>query len=261
MLKAPTSSSFPADSVLFLHGFMGSASDWDSIKIGLGGTYFSLAVDLPGHGSATGLAEGAYTMESAAHALIEVLDRRGVKQCAIVGYSMGGRLALYVALHFPERCRLLVLESASPGLATAQQRRARREVDEDRAARLEREDLDIFLKEWYRQPLFSSLARHEGLVEALIARRRTNDPQELARSLRGMGTGSQPSLWERLATLRVSTVALAGALDPKYVKIAEQMAELNGQIRVHVVPDAGHNVHLEQPHRYITLLHTSLNQT
>ncbi len=246
--------------VLFLHGFMGSSGDWAGVMDELENAHHCLAVDLPGHGASTGLDDRFYTMEGAAQALIEVLDERGIARCAVVGYSMGGRLALYFAMQFPERCRVLVLESASPGLATAAERAARRVVDEARAARLEREDFDTFLNEWYRQPLFASLAAYEGLVEQMITRRRANDPRELARSLRGMGTGSQPSLWERLATWRVSTVAMAGGLDAKYVEIAGRMAALSDAVRAVIVPEAGHNVHAEQPGRFTTLLHTTLKQ-
>ena len=244
--------------VLFLHGFMGASTDWADVMAELADAYHCLAVDLPGHGASTGLPDGLYTMEGTAQALVDLLDGRGIERCAVVGYSMGGRLALYFAMRFPERCRVLVLESASPGLATAQERAARRAVDEDRAARLEREDFDTFVNEWYRQPLFASLAGQKGLMEQMIARRRANDPRELVRSLRGMGTGRQPSLWERLAAWRVSTVAVAGGLDAKYVEIAGRMAASSAAVRAVTVPDAGHNIHAEQPARFIALLHTFL---
>ena len=259
MLNHLTSGSDQHPTVLFLHGFMGSANDWIDVMAGLGQDYHSLAVDLPGHGSSTGLADAAYTMEGASQALVDLLDERGVERCAVVGYSMGGRLALYFALHFPERCRKLVLESASPGLKTAQEREARCVLDEERAVRLESGDFETFLHAWYRQPLFASLAGHEGLVRQMIDRRRINDPRELARSLRGMGTGRQPSLWERLSELRVSTCAVAGALDRKYVGIAGRMARGSRSVHAAVVEEAGHNVHAEQPRRFVTLLHAFLD--
>lgn len=239
---------------------MGSANDWAGVIAGLGQDYHSLAVDMPGHGRSTGLADAIYTMDDAARALVDVLDERGVERCAVVGYSMGGRLALYFALHFPERCRKLVLESASPGLKTAQEREARRVLDEERAVRLETGDFGAFLHAWYRQPLFASLAGHVGLIEQMIEARRENDPRELARSLRGMGAGRQPSLWERLPELRVSTCAIAGALDAKYVAVAGRMAGGSPRVRAVVVPEAGHVVHAEQPRRFVALLRTFLKQ-
>ena len=260
MLNHLTSGSDRHPTVLFLHGFMGSANDWTDVMAGLGQDYHRLAVDLPGHGSSTGLPDAAYTMEGAAQALVDLLDQRGIERCAVVGYSMGGRLALYFALHFPERCRKLVLESASPGLKTGQEREARCVLDEERAVRLESGDFETFLHAWYRQPLFASFAGHDGLVRQMIDRRRINDPRELARSLRGMGTGRQPSLWERLSELRVSTCAIVGALDRKYVGIAGRMARGSRYVHAAVVEEAGHNMHAEQPRRFVTLLDAFLEQ-
>ena len=260
LLNHLTSGSDQQPAVLFLHGFMGSAHDWDDVMAGLETAYRCFAVDLPGHGGSTGLIDTAYTMDGAAQAIADLLDERGVEGCAVVGYSMGGRLALYFAIGFPERCRTLVLESASPGLATAEERHARRAMDEARAVRLETGDFENFLNEWYRQPLFASLARHEGLTERMVERRLVNDPRELARSLRGMSTGRQPSLWERLPGLRVSTCAIAGARDRKYVELAGRMAALSPRVQTVVVEEAGHNIHAEQPRRFVELLRTFLKQ-
>jgi pimeloyl-ACP methyl ester carboxylesterase len=115
-------------------------------------------------------------------------------------------------------------------------------------------DLEGFLVSWYRQPLFASLARREGMVEALIDIRRRNDPSELARSLRGMGTGSQPSLWGELAGLRIPTLAVSGGMDERYAGIASRMANSSPRVRAAVVPGAGHNVRLEAPEAYLALL-------
>ncbi len=240
--------------VLFLHGFMGAVSDWIEVTDALRRTFFCIAADLPGHGQSAGMDEEASTMAGASRALVDLLDALALPQANVVGYSMGGRLALYFALHHPARCRKLVLESASPGLATEVERRARREVDEARAVRLETDDFGAFLDDWYAQPLFKTLAQHEGLTERMKAARGRNDPHELARVLRGLGTGQQPSLWERLADLPVSTLAVAGALDGKYVEVAERMAVRSPRLRTVVVPNAGHNVHAEQPATFVNIL-------
>lgn len=216
--------------------------------------FYCIAPDLPGHGSSTGLPSGGYTMEGAALLIIGVLDALDIKRAALVGYSMGGRLALYLALRHPERCAGLFLESASPGLESPQEREARRQVDELRARRLETEDFGRFLEDWYRQPLFESLARDKELLKDTIEARRRNDPAELAKSLRGMGTGTQPSLWGELPELRVPALAVAGTLDEKYVQVSRHMARLSPKMRVAVVPGAGHNVRLEFAKEHITLL-------
>lgn len=246
--------------VLLLHGFMGSSADWRTVAEALTPAHRCISVDLPGHGRSLELDDEAYTMPGTTAALIEVLDHLGIDACSVVGYSMGGRTALYFALHAPERCRRLVLESASPGLPSPDERAARRGVDEARAVRLENSDYDAFLRDWYSQPLFASMAEHEGLVDRTLEARSSNDPAELARSLRGMGTGQQPSLWERLPELHVSTSAVAGTLDGKYVEIAERMAVRSTRIRSVLIPEAGHTIHAEHTGAFVDVLRRCLSE-
>ncbi len=240
--------------ILFLHGFLGSSADWAETIPALDERFYCVAPDLPGHGASLGLPPEYYTIEGTTQALLGLLDELHIERAALAGYSMGGRLALYLALRHPDRCSCLSLESASPGIDGATERRMRREADERRASALESGDFEDFLANWYRQPLFASLSRHERLVEAMIEDRSHNDPGELARSLRGMGAGNQPSSWRELAGLRVPILAVAGALDEKYAEIAHRMAAINPRVRTAVVPGAGHNVHLEAPEAYLALL-------
>jgi 2-succinyl-6-hydroxy-2,4-cyclohexadiene-1-carboxylate synthase len=255
MLRHVVSGDARGPAILFLHGFMSSAADWWGVRAALNSSHRCLAVDLPGHGASLDLPHPqVYTAGGAALGLLDLLDELNLERPVVVGYSMGGRLALYLALRHPERCAGLFLESASPGIENPAERRARREADEERARRLESGDFETFLADWYRQPLFASLARHERLVEKIVEARRGNDPGELARSLRGLGAGSQPSLWDELAGLQVPTLAVAGELDEKYVGIASRMTTLNPRLRTVVVPGAGHNVRLEAPEAYLALL-------
>jgi len=200
------------------------------------------------------LSHGSYSCEGAARATIRVLDELSVGRATFVGYSMGGRLALYLALRYPERCAALLLESTSPGIEDAADREARRRSDEEKAARLESGDFETFLRNWYSQPLFASLARRDGLVEEMISSRRGNDPAELARALRGMGTGTQPSLWRELPGLVVPALAVAGELDEKFVAVSRRMAEASPNVRSAVLAGAGHNVRAEAPGMYLDLL-------
>ena len=239
---------------------MGSGADWAVVVSALDERYYCVTPDLPGHGRSLGLTPQAYAIEGAAKVLCELLDGLAVSRAALVGYSMGGRLALYLALRYPERCSALFLESASPGIEDPEERQARRRSDEEKAARLESGDLSGFLKDWYRQPVFASLARHEGLLHETIEARLRNDPVELARSLRGMGAGSQPSLWGELAALQVPALAVAGELDEKFVGISVRMASLGPRIRAAAVPGAGHNVRLESPEEYLAKLESFLWQ-
>ena len=237
---------------------MGSGADWAETISALEERFYCVAPDLPGHARSLGLPPEDYTIEGATRTLLDLLDGLEISHAALAGYSMGGRLALYLALRHPEKYSALFLESASPGIEDATERRTRREADEERARRLESGDFETFLADWYRQPLFTSLARHEGRVEAMIEARSNNDPGELARSLRGIGAGKQPSLWGDLGKLKASAIAVAGALDEKYVRIARRMATLNPRLRTALVPGAGHNVRIEKPEAYLALLQKSL---
>lgn len=244
---------------LFLHGFMGSKSEWTTITETLESGFRCVAVDLPGHGTSTGLPDETYTMQGTAGAVLRTLDGLGVPRATLVGYSMGGRLALYLALRHPDRCAGLFLESSSPGLENDAERAARREADEKRASRLEHGDFGEFLNDWYRQPLFAPMARDETLLQRTIEARRKNDPSELAKSLRSMGTGSQPSLWEELPGLGVPTLTVVGKLDEKFVGISARMADASPLIDAAAIPGAGHDVHDEAPAAYLTALRRFLD--
>ena len=247
--------------VVLLHGFMGSSSDWEKVIAGLEHRYFCIAVDLPGHGRSIGLPDDqVYTMEGASVLLEDVLRKLDIDRTHIIGYSMGGRVALYFAVHFEHRCRKVVLESASPGLESESDRRNRRGLDEARAVRLETEEYGRFIEEWYRQPLFETLQRRKDLLERMIASRMTNSPREIARSLRGMGTGRQPALWDVLGDIRAPVLAVAGALDGRYAEIAQRMGVLMPKCRAAIIPNAGHNVHAEYPSAYTDLIKDFLNQ-
>lgn len=240
--------------VVFLHGFMGSSKDWRDVTAALEERFHCMAPDLPGHGASLDLSPETYTFGGAGRALISLLDELGVERTTLVGYSMGGRLALYLALRHPERCAGLFLESASPGLESAEERAARSAADEEIASRLESGDFEEFVRDWYRRTLFAPLARDKELLGRTVEARLRNDPVELARSLRGMGTGSQPSLWEDLPGLRVPALAVAGELDEKFVRISKRMAALGSRMESVVVSGAGHNVHVVAREAYLTLL-------
>lgn len=229
-----------------LHGFLGRGADWTPLAPGLPG-FRILAPDLPGHGAAQDLPDSVFSMQGAAGAVLETMDARGIERAALLGYSMGGRLALYLALHAGERFSHLVLESASPGLRTDAERAERRRLDAGRAEEIRR-DLPGFLARWYALPLFATTP--PATRAALVHERTANDPAGLARSLHHMGTGAQPDLWQALPALAVPTLALVGARDEKFVRLAHKMAASTACLRVHAVPHAGHTVHLDAPEAF-----------
>jgi len=232
--------------VLFLHGFMGSSADFDSAIAPLTDRFCCLAVDLPGHGNTiVDGEESLYAMPQTANAIVTWLDQLHIPHCALVGYSMGGRLALYLALHFPQRFPNVVLESASPGLRTAAERTARLQHDRNLADQLEA-DFPSFLSYWYSQPLFHALRYNPAFVDVL-AQRSHNDPATLATSLRYLSTGLQPSLWEQLQYYTQPLLLLVGADDRKFCIINQAIADCCPTAQLHMIPACGHVPHLEQP--------------
>lgn len=230
--------------ILFLHGFLGSGQEWEEIISHLAERFRCLTVDLPGHGRSASLDRWrSWSMENTAKGAIALLEKLGIHKCFLAGYSMGGRLALYLALHYPRYFAKVILESASPGLKTDPERRERIARDEQLAQRLE-EDFGEFLRDWYGQPLFQTLKQHPRFEE-IFQHRLQNDPRGLAKSLREMGTGAQPSLWEQLPGNKIPLLLAVGEKDAKFRAIAGEMAELCPAIRIETVAGCGHNVHVE----------------
>ena len=238
--------------LVLLHGFSGSAENWTPLVANLCKHHRVLSIDLLGHGQTDAPEEPQrYRMEHAAADLIALIDEVISEPCHLLGYSMGGRLALYTAIHYSQWFTTLILESASPGLATEAERIVRRQRDNELADRIERDGIVAFVDYWEQIPLFTS-QRHlsEEYRARLRAQRLQNHPMGLANSLRGMGTGVQPSLWERLPELKMPTLLLAGELDTKFVGIAQQMYDLMPVVQLQIIRDAGHTIHLETPEPY-----------
>ncbi len=240
--------------ILFLHGFMGDSNEFNEVISFLSDQFSCLTVDLPGHGKTRVLGgEECYTMSNTADALINLLDQLDIKECFLVGYSMGGRLALYLNLYFPERFSKVVLESASPGLKTKQEQLERTQRDFELAHKLEESDFSTFLSNWYNQPLFASLKKHPDF-ESLIANRLQNNPFELAKSLRNLGTGCQPALWEHLKENKNYLLLLVGEYDAKFIAINSEMARLCKSAKLEIVRDCGHNIHFENPNLFVEIV-------
>lgn len=239
--------------LVMLHGFTGSHANWDDLALRLSATFTVITIDLLGHGKSDAPADpDRYRMEHVAADLAKLFQALVACPVNLLGYSMGGRLALYMARHYPELVRSLVLESASPGLADSHARAERRASDAQLAARIEAEGIPAFVDYWENISLFASQrALPSDVQAALRTQRLDNRSTGLANSLRGMGTGQQPSLWDELALVRQPVLLMAGALDEKFVGIAHRMAARLPHARTLIVPDAGHTVHLEAPQAFL----------
>lgn len=242
-IKSLGNSSNPA--IVFLHGFMGSGDDWTQIATRFVDRFYCLLPDLPGHGGTpldVGLGYAAW-----ASALRDELSAQGIERVHLIGYSMGGRLALYFALSYPDRVESLVLESANPGIVDEIEREERAALDDKLAARLRRDGMGAFLEFWYNIPLFASLNESPALKDELIHKRADQNPENMARILSELSPGRQPELWSRLSELEMPTLLVAGELDEKYCRITSQMAATMLKSTRVALPTCGHNTHQENP--------------
>lgn len=236
------------ETIVLLHGFTQTGRSWEPTVAALGERYRALAPDLRGHGAA---ADARPVSFDAVRADVLAL---APERFVLAGYSMGGRIALSVALHpdARERVSRLVLVGASPGIADPGERRARRAADAALAERIEQQGIEAFAAHWAALPLFAG--QPPAVAAAADALRLAQSPAGLAAALRGLGTGVMEPLWERLSALAVPTTLVVGERDAKFRAIAERMAETIARAVVAVVPGAGHAVQLEAPAALAQLL-------
>jgi 2-succinyl-6-hydroxy-2,4-cyclohexadiene-1-carboxylate synthase len=241
--------------LVLLHGFTQTGASWDRVRAALAARtepterYRPLAPDIRGHGEA-----GARRPVTLAVVTDDVLAAVP-GPFALAGYSMGGRIALHVALAAPERVQRLVLVGGSPGLADRAERAARRRADEQLAADIERARIEEFARRWAETPVLAGLP--PDVAAAVHADRLRSTPEGLAAALRGLGTGALPSLWDRLGELAMPITLIVGERDEKFRAIAADMAERLPDGRLEVVAGAGHAVHLEAPAVVAALIDTS----
>jgi 2-succinyl-6-hydroxy-2,4-cyclohexadiene-1-carboxylate synthase len=229
----------------FLHGFLGNGEDFAGIARALRDQFCTVRLDLPGHGQS--LLMTGYGLDATANLVLQALDRAGITQSYLYGYSMGGRLGLYLAVQYPDRFPQVILESASPGLRSPEERSARQQQDGMIADRLETlNDWPNWLHDWYGQPLFASLREHPEFA-ALLRERSVNQPKFLAKSLRGMSVGYQPDLWPELKDLKVGLHLLVGDRDRKFRAIQAEMLAACPTATGSIVENTGHNIHWENP--------------
>ena len=240
--------------LVWLHGFLGAGRDWRPIAKRLP-DYHHVMLDLPGHGeSIHRQPETIFSFSGAARAIMATLEQPGLDTITLIGYSMGARLALYLALRFPLRIRGLVMEGGSPGLRTEAERHERRQRDRETRHALQSQSLTEFLTAWYDQPLFHSLKNHPGLLRRLRASRCKNDISGLCRAHEGLGIAAQPDLWPELPRLSMPTLSIIGEQDAKYGAIARAMQSRSACIEMVTVPKCGHNTHVEDPKTFAQLL-------
>ena len=220
---------------LLLHGFAGSPRTLARFLPD------AEAPDLPGHGGAADA-----TSWNDALAALEPADA-----VRVVGYSMGARLALGLALRHPATVSELVLESGTAGIEDAGERAQRKADDDDLAAFIEREGMEKFVDRWERHPTLASL---RPFAAQLRSERLAHRPAGLASALRHLGAGAQPSYWADLPRLRVPVRLITGANDEKFSALARRMRDLLPHALLIPIPDCGHAPHLERPQAFVEAL-------
>jgi len=240
------------ETLLLFHGFTGSKQTWDPFINEWSKSFQVLSIDLLGHGETDSPNDpNRYTIENACKDIQTLLDQLNITQIYLLGYSMGGRLALSFTCLYPRYVKKLILESSSPGLKTLLEREERVKSDEKLVQMISKQGLKEFINYWERIPLFQSQQVLSETRKKVIRKERENqNPIGLMNSLKGMGTGAQQSWWEQLHNINIPVLLLVGEFDKKFCTIAEEMKESIPQSRLIKINGAGHAIHVEQAEKF-----------
>ncbi len=230
--------------LVFLHGFSGDCHEWLTVGQAFG-AYSRLYIDLPGHGGSANIA--ANSLAEVGHLVEKTLNSYNILKYWLVGYSLGGRVAMYFACQPREGLCGLVVEGGHPGLTDENQRLLRRHGDAAWAERFRREPLTQVFADWYQQPVFASLDAAQRA--ALIALRSRNNGGALAAMLQASSLAEQPDLREPLRAREFPFHYLCGERDGKFRAIADELSATT-----HVINHAGHNAHRENPAAVVACL-------
>lgn len=249
--------SYKTPVVLFLHGFMGSAHDWLPIMEEIKDRYSSIALDLPGHGKTT--TENHYwercNIRNIAESICSFLYMLNIQKVYLYGYSMGGRLAMYLSVFHPRRFKGVIIESASPGIKENRERKIRMQHDSNISKLLISMNYKDFLNLWYKQPIFSNLNQRADF-DSLIKSMEKNNPSQLACALKCLSVARQPELWSHLKEIKIPMHLLTGEKDIKFTSIANKITKINPSITHKTIKGSGHKIHFEAPMEIVNAIYT-----
>ncbi|NWK84432.1 2-succinyl-6-hydroxy-2,4-cyclohexadiene-1-carboxylate synthase [Staphylococcus sp. GSSP0090] len=238
----------PTDQLLvMLHGFISDQQTFDQHVQHFKKYINIITIDLPGHGADQSDLESKWDFPFISQELDQVLQSFTNYQIYLHGYSMGGRIGLYYALHGQHQLAGLILESTSPGIEHSDDRTERQLVDQARAKVLEIAGLEVFVNDWEKLPLFYTQYELDKTTrKAIRDMRLRQNPTRLAKALRDYGTGQMPNLWPQLNQIQIPTCIIVGELDSKFCKIAEKIISVMPNIELNVVANSGHTIHVEE---------------
>jgi 2-succinyl-6-hydroxy-2,4-cyclohexadiene-1-carboxylate synthase len=243
--------------LVLLHGFTGTHRTWDELSEALAEEHFLIVPDLPGHGkSGVSNSKEGMGVRATAEAVADLLrTEAGGRKAAVLGYSLGGRVALDLACAREDLLSRLVVEGASPGLERADEREDRRALDDALADDIEARGVGWFVDHWQDTPLF---ATQKDLPRELFQRvrrdRLSNSARGLAMSLRAAGTGRMAPLWGEIERLGIPVLIVVGKRDQKYAALGEAMRARIPESTLAAVEGAGHCVHVEKPVEFAELV-------
>ena len=247
---------------VLIHGFSGSPASWRRVEALLEGPSHAPAVCGHGGENPPAVSTGPAAFEAEVDRLAAAVQAEVPAPRLVVGYSLGGRLALGMLVRHPDLFLGAVLIGANPGIAGEDVRVARRR-DDDRWARLiEEEGLAAFDDEWSVLPMFAS--QNDLEAGRLAEQRRTrlsHDPAALGAAMRALGLGAMPDYRPALSSIACPVELIVGGLDSKFMGLARQMAGLLPAATVRIVDGVGHNVPLEAPARLARLLNDAARRT
>lgn len=246
-----------SEAIVLLHGFLGNSADFSLLLSELGNYHYSMAFDLPGHGKSLFLSEATYLIDNTIVTIHSQLHSLDINKVHIVGYSMGGRIALSFANAYPEMISSLTMISSTAGLKTKEERRLRIENDTKIIDKIQSLSMEDFLHFWYSQQIFSFSSER---INSILSQRVTNNKSEIIKSLKFAGTGMMTPLWDNLHNLNFPILLLSGVKDKKFVKICEEMHQIMPNSRNIVIENSSHNLLLDAPVETLNLITKFINE-
>ncbi|KFZ37620.1 hypothetical protein HR45_09355 [Shewanella mangrovi] len=230
--------------LVLLHGFLGSGADWRLLLDSLSQAFYCITVDLPGHGQTHYQLQQSPAFAECAELVQQSVLALGIEQYHLLGYSLGGRIALHLAANYPQQLLSLQLESCHPGLQTTAEREQRASNDQQWQQRLARLPMRDFLTLWYQQAVFADLSEQQR--QALIAQREQQDPASLLAMYAGTSLALQQPLWQLPSQLTCAVHYYYGTQDAKFTALAQRWQQQVPELQLHAIDAVGHNCHKGQ---------------
>nr|WP_251080768.1 2-succinyl-6-hydroxy-2,4-cyclohexadiene-1-carboxylate synthase [Motilimonas cestriensis] len=235
--------------IVFIHGFLGSGKDWQGVIAQLAHEQNWLTIDLPGHGGSQNVTLSApRAFQQCCNLIHQCLQALAIRQCYLVGYSLGGRIALHYLQMYPSQVRQLILESAHTGLIQQHEKTIRISHDKNWAQRFATEPLNQVLLDWYQQEVFTDLSTTQR--QQLYQLRRQNDGDALSKMLLATSLGQQDNLRHVITDATCPVSYFVAEQDQKFTQLANALKKSTSQLNKVSFTEAGHNIHFAKPIEY-----------